>query len=97
MATSRRDREQAAATPTDWAAAEVVTRPRRATVVHSTRVPADLSEALEAEAVRRGVTPSALIAEFVAEGLRRPEPDVLVPLADVRRVIDSLASRTAAA
>lgn len=93
---SRNERQQAAATPTDWAAADVVAKPRKATVVHSTRVPADLSEELEAEAARRGTTPSALIADLVAEGLRKPQPDVLVPLADVRRVIDSLASRAAA-
>lgn len=92
---SRSEREQAAAAPTDWTAAAVVAKPRKATVVHSTRVPADLSEELEAEAARRGITPSALIADLVAEGLRKPQPDVLVPLADVRRVIDSLAARAA--
>src|SRR5688572_22102623 len=51
---------QAALNSRDWSGAEVVTERPRAKIVHSVRLPAEWSEALEAEADRRGTTPSRL-------------------------------------
>ncbi len=82
----------AALTNQDWSAAEVDTEPRRVSIVHSARIPAELSEQLETEAVRRGITPSKLIAELVAEGLaaREASGTVTVRVADLHRAIDQV-------
>ncbi|TQS39731.1 CopG family transcriptional regulator [Cryptosporangium phraense] len=78
---------------TDWSGAVVETRP--ASIVHSTRLPAPLSERLEAEAARRGITPSALIREYVEAALAGPavtgDATVTLRLADLHRAIDQLA------
>ncbi|MFI5952429.1 CopG family transcriptional regulator [Cryptosporangium sp. NPDC051539] len=80
---------------TDWSGATVETSARPVTVVHSTRLPALLSERLEAEAARRGVTPSALVREYVEAGLfglaATGDATVTLRLADLHRAIDQLA------
>jgi len=92
--------ERAAALATlndqDWSGGEVDTEPRRVSVVHSARIPAELSAELEAEASRRGITPSKLIAELVAEGLRTQAARgvVTVRVADLYRAIDQVIGTT---
>lgn len=54
----------------DWRGATVDSEARPVMIVHSARIPAELSERLEAEAACRRLTPSALIRELVEEGLR---------------------------
>ncbi|WP_035854295.1 CopG family transcriptional regulator [Cryptosporangium arvum] len=80
---------------TDWSGAVAETPGRGATVVHSTRLPAALSTQLEAEAARRGVTPSALVREYVEAGLTQlaatGDATVTLRLADLHRAIDQLA------
>jgi predicted DNA-binding protein len=93
----RKDEEEAlrALENTDWSGAVVDSEPRSAKIVHSARIPAELSERLEAEASRRGITPSALICEFVRAGLSEIDESAMVRLADVHRLLDSLAHRAA--
>lgn len=57
----------------DWTGGEVVVPEpnRKVSVVHSTRLPAEYSDALEAEAARRGITPSKLMQLLVIAGLER--------------------------
>jgi predicted DNA-binding protein len=92
-----RDEALRALHDTDWSGAEVVREPRPVMVVHSARIPGELSERLEAEATRRGITPSALIRTLVEEGLRQAAEDatVTVRLADLHRAIDTVAQRAA--
>lgn len=73
----------------DWSDAIVETEPSNAKVVHSTRIRPELSEALEAEAARRKMTPSALIATLVEEGLSPQQETVTVRLVDLHRAIDA--------
>lgn len=75
----------------DWASAEVVESPRTPTVVQSVRMSRDLTERVYAEAQRRGVTPSDVIRDLVEAGLSQVDESATVRLADVRRVIESLA------
>lgn len=88
---SREDAMKALA-ETDWSGATVDRDPRPVSVVHSARMPAELSERLEAEAQRRGLTPGALIRDLVTAGLSAANDDVTVTVrvADLHRVIDSL-------
>jgi predicted DNA-binding protein len=79
----------------DWSSAQVHDRPRNATIVQSVRMPRELTERLLAEAQRRGVTPSEVIRDLVEAGLNAVDESVTVRLADVRRVIDALASEAA--
>jgi hypothetical protein len=77
----------------DWSTAAVDPGgQRRPKVVHSARIPADLSERLEAEATRRGVTPSALICELVAAGLTNTAHDEPIPIrpSQLHRLVESL-------
>lgn len=60
-----------------------------AKVAHSTRIPAEASATLEAEAARRGMTPSALICELVMDGLAAKRDTVTVRVADLHRAIDA--------
>lgn len=55
----------------DWSDAEVVAKRGPATVVHSTRLPEQWSQALEAEAVNRGVNPSQLMKDLIIAGLQQ--------------------------
>ena len=90
-----RDEAMQALASTDWSGAVAQSAERPATVVHSTRLPAALSAQLEAEAARRGVTPSALVREYVEAGLTQlastGDTTVTVRLADLHRAIDQLA------
>jgi len=90
-----RDEAMKALVSTDWSGAAVESVQRPATVVHSTRLPAALSLRLEAEASRRGVTPSALVREYVEAGLASlavsGDATVTLRLADLHRAIDQLA------
>lgn len=79
----------------DWSDALVETDPPEPKVVHSARIPARLSKVLEAEAERRKMTPSALIAAFVEEGLAPQAEVVTVRLADLHRAIDAAARHAA--
>jgi predicted DNA-binding protein len=82
---------------TDWTGATVETEPRTASFVYSVRIPADLSEDLETEATRRGLTPSGLIRELVTAGLGAVDDNATVTLrvADLRRAIDTVVMRAA--
>ncbi len=85
-------RDTAGSNNVDWSAATVETQPRKVKVVHSARIPADLSEKLEAEAARRGITPSALICELVAAGLAEVDNDAPVPIrpSQLHRMVDAV-------
>jgi predicted DNA-binding protein len=82
---------------TDWSGATVERETRPVSVVHSVRLPADLSDRLETEAVRRGVTPGALIRELVDAGLNVVTADtvVTVRVADLHRAIDTIVQHAA--
>jgi hypothetical protein len=87
---NREDAERALAS-NDWSGATVERESRPVSVVHSVRLPADLSARLEAEAGRRDVTPGALIRDLIDVGLRPLGDDVVVTvrLADLHRAIDT--------
>ncbi len=92
---SKFDEADAALGSRDWSSATVEERPRSGSVVQSVRFPRDLTERLMGEAARRGVTPSEVIRDLVEAGLSRVDESATVRLADVRRVIDALATRAA--
>jgi predicted DNA-binding protein len=77
---------------TDWTGAQVDHTPRRVSVVHSVRFPADLSDRIAAEADRRGTTPSTLIRDLVETGLTPLADDttITVRIADLHRAIDTV-------
>ena len=105
--------EAALAMPFDPAAGRIVERrgahsgghsgghsgDRRPTVVHSTRLPAEYSEELEAEAGRLGTNPSKLMQDIVVRWLaaRRQSPTVTVNVADLHRALDSVLGHQPAA
>lgn len=66
--------------------------PSTARVVHSTRITAAAASRLEAEATRRGITPSKLSADLIEVGLAlvpaSPET-VTVRVADLHRAIEA--------
>lgn len=77
----------------DWSGGEVVVPDsnRRVSVVHSTRLPAEYSAALEAEAERRGITPSKLMQHYVIAGLERTTADVvMISRAKLHEAIDRI-------
>jgi len=77
----------------DWSGGEVVVPDpnRRVSVVHSTRLPAEYSAALEAEAERRGITPSKLMQQYVIAGLERTTADVVtISRAKLHEAIDRI-------
>ena len=82
---------------TDWTGATVEREPRPVSVVHSVRFAAELSERLEAEAQRRGLTPSALVRELVETGLAPIAEDatVTVRISDLHHAIDAALRRAA--
>ncbi|HEX5541874.1 MAG TPA: ribbon-helix-helix protein, CopG family [Micromonospora sp.] len=88
---SKFDEATAALNSRDWSSTQVEDRPRSASVVHSVRMSRDLTERLFAEAERRGVTPSEVIRDLVEAGLSAADQSATVRLADVHRVINSLA------
>lgn len=94
---SREDAMQALA-DTDWSGATVEREPRPVSVVHSVRLPTELSGRLEAEAQRRGLTPGALIRELVGAGLSGADDDAIVTVrvGDLHRAIDSLVQQRVA-
>ena len=75
MTSSKRLRQDAenALNDKDWTGADVVVPEsnRKVSVVHSTRLPAEYSDALEAEAGRRRISPSKLMQLLVIAGLER--------------------------
>jgi hypothetical protein len=93
------NREEAmeALTQTDWTDATIEREQRPVSIVHSVRFPAELSQRLEAEAQRRGLTPSALVRELVEVGLNAAAGDavVTVRVADLHRAIDVALHRAA--
>lgn len=80
----------------EWAAAVAYTPAKPPTIVHSVRLPREVAEQLATEAARRGIEePSALIREFVIDGLARSagldvtDPATLTQLAErLHRAID---------
>lgn len=78
------------------AGAEIDHEPRKTSYVLSVRMPADLAMRLFTEVERRGVTSSRLTRELVKAGLDAADESETVRLADVHRVIDSLAHRQSA-
>ena len=90
---SRTDDALAALENRDWSSAEPVSdQPRKASFVHSTRLSAEATDRLFAEAKRRGTTPSEVIRDLVEVGLAEADESATVRLADLRRVIDRLAA-----
>jgi hypothetical protein len=81
----------------DWSDGEVVTG-RRATIVHSTRLPAEWSATLEAEAQRRGTNPSQLMKDLLIAALRhmKDEQPVTLTRGELHALIDSYLDRRAA-
>jgi len=71
---------------------------RPAKIVYSTRIPAEYSERIAAEAVRCGQNPSQLIATLVVEALdaREQDANTMVSLSDIQRAISAVAHRHAA-
>ena len=91
-----KDEQSAAALEShDWSSADVVDTPRSPSVVQSVRMSRELTERVFAEAQRRGVTPSDVIRDLVEAGLSQVDDSATVRLADVQRVIESLARRAA--
>jgi predicted DNA-binding protein len=94
-----RERDEAiqALNETDWTSATVEHERRPVSVIHSVRFPSDVSDRLEAEARRRGLTPSALVRELVDAGLSDLDEDttVTVRVADLHRAIDRALHRAA--
>jgi predicted DNA-binding protein len=92
-----RDEAMQALENTDWSGATVERERRPVSVIHSVRFPTELSERLEAEATRRGLTPSALIRDLVDAALTGTpdEATVTVRVADLHRAIDSALRRAA--
>jgi hypothetical protein len=90
---------QAALDSRDWTGAEVVTDRPRAKIVHSVRLPAEWSEALEAEADRRGTTPSRLMQDYILAGLQHdaaaPEGTVTITRAALHQAIDAALTNAA--
>ncbi|MBO0879416.1 MAG: hypothetical protein J2P17_03390 [Mycobacterium sp.] len=93
------DRDEAlrALADTDWTGATVERDRRPVSVIHSVRFPTETSERLEAEAERRGLTPSALVRELVEAGLSKVDDNttVTVRVADLRHAIDQVLHRAA--
>jgi len=90
---------QAALDNRDWSDAEIVTERARAKIVHSVRLPAEWSEALEAEADRRGITPSRLMQDYILSGLQHadaaPEGTVTISRAALHQAIDAALTNAA--
>jgi hypothetical protein len=90
---------QAALDNRDWSGAEVVTDRPRPKIVHSVRLPAEWSEALEAEAGRRGTTPSRLMQDYILAGLQSdvaaPEGTVTISRAALHQAIDAALTNVA--
>jgi hypothetical protein len=93
----RREEAERALASTDWTNATVERGPRQASIVHSVRIPIELSKRLEAEADRQGVAPSILIRDLVTAALLAAEHDetVTVRVADLHRAIDLAVQRAA--
>jgi hypothetical protein len=93
---NREEAERALAS-NDWSGATVERESRPVSVVHSVRLPAELSARLEAEAGRRDVTPGALIRDLIDMGLMPLGADVVVTvrLADLHRAIDTAVKHAA--
>jgi predicted DNA-binding protein len=93
---SKFDESAAGLEDREWSGTQVDERPRGgASVVQSVRFSRELTERLMAEAARRGCTPSEVIRDLVETGLSAVDESATVKLADVRRVIDALATRAA--
>ena len=92
----REDAERALAS-NDWSGATVEHESRPVSIVHSVRLPAELSARLELEAGRRDVTPGALIRELIDIGLKPLGGDVVVTvrLSDLHRAIDTAVKHAA--
>ncbi|KUL25840.1 hypothetical protein [Actinoplanes awajinensis] len=90
---------QAALDSRDWSGAEVVNDRPRAKIVHSVRLPAEWSEALEAEADRRGTNPSRLMQDYILAGLQRdsaaPEGIVTISRAALHQALDAALTNAA--
>ena len=85
------DAAKAALNDTDWSSAEVDTSTRSTTIVHSTRLPAQWSAALEAEATARGTNPAQLMKDFVIAGLQQVQDQgtVTVSRAALHQALDA--------
>jgi hypothetical protein len=89
------DEATAALDDRDWTGAQVDDRPRSVSIVQSVRFSRDLTERPLAEAARRGVTPSEVIRDLVEAGLSKVDESATVRLADVHRLLDTLARHAA--
>lgn len=85
----------------DWSKAQRA-QPRPTSHIMSTRLDGETAVALTEEAHRRGISPSALIREYVKQGLasrdqagKEPVPKV-VPLDELQAAIERLARPEAA-
>lgn len=74
----RKDAERAANQPVDWEGGTVERKRRPVMMTYSTKLPPEVAEPLEAEAGRRGITPSALIRELLEAAVGRLADDPIV-------------------
>lgn len=81
----------------DWSDAEVITERSPVTVVHSTRLPAHWSQALEAEASNRGVNPSQLMKDLIISGLQEvnDQGTVTISRAALHQALDAILHKAA--
>lgn len=82
----------------DWSGATVEHAPQPTMIVHSVRLPADLSRWLEEQATRLDIKPSALIRNLV-ERASRPDSDeetVTVRVSELRREVQQAVDRAIA-
>jgi hypothetical protein len=76
----------------DWSGAEVSSGHKSVSVVYSVRVDSELAEWIAAEADRRGVTPSLIIRDALADTKAAQVADdtVTVRLSDLHRAVNRI-------
>lgn len=89
---SKTDQAMAALEDTDWSGAEVVREPRPASTVFSVRLPDGVSQAFEAIATEREVTPTKLLRELVDAAIAGHSEGQVVTLRveDLHKAIDAM-------
>ncbi|HEX6074627.1 MAG TPA: hypothetical protein VFZ32_05095 [Micromonosporaceae bacterium] len=84
--------------PLDFTDAQVVTQPRKTTVVYSVRLPEDLATRIAAIAEQRGATASDAVRDLLVLGLAALDEDrvITVHTADLRRLVEQFVTGNAA-
>jgi predicted DNA-binding protein len=65
-------------------------------VSRSLRLPLELDQVVREAAAARGIPPTTLMRQFIEAGVADLSDDALVPLAEVRRLLATLATHPAA-